>query len=132
MEVKCPCCHHKFEVEVYRRTKSAKANAARRKNGLLGGGQPKAPEAKIAKIYESRTEWTGESFQEAIQRSTGFSYSRSRAFALLHKMKTQGPTPRITSGGSSSALVIAEVFRDETRPEPQMKKTRKNEVAKTA
>jgi len=38
---------------------------------------------KLAKIYNNRSDWTGDLFQQEIQRQLGITYSRGHAYALL-------------------------------------------------
>ena len=91
MEFTCPHCGKPFEQKVREGSTSAKANAARKRNGALGGGQQKATQAQLEQAYANlcmaKKPWTWADFRSLIQRKTGVTYSRAQVYVILNKLK---------------------------------------------
>ena len=100
MEFTCPHCHKKFETKLREASRSEKANAARKRNGALGG-HPKASEVELVRIFLKKDEWTWQDYAAAVKKNTGAVYSRVRVFALLKKFRTLRPVVVVLAGGKT-------------------------------
>jgi len=100
VRVKCPHCHKFHDVQVFKGSTSAKANAARRRNAKLAGRIPKISFERLEHIFLSLPDpygCTGVQFMAAIEKATGSTYSRGHAFAVLKKLKANLPDRGVTT-----------------------------------
>jgi hypothetical protein len=90
VEFTCPHCGKPFEVKRSKWRSTEAANAARKRNGALGGHTKATPDqlsAVYAKLASKGEAVAWQVFVAAVKKQTGFVYSRAQAFLLLRKLR---------------------------------------------